>query len=60
MADVPVAGFLDAVVVVPATFDGAGAGPVPAQRVEVLLLGDVGQDAPEVLRGEKPGRRPGG
>jgi hypothetical protein len=52
VAGVPVGGFLDAVVVVPATFDGAGTGPVPAEGVEVLLLGEVGQVGLEMLRGK--------
>ena len=55
---------LDAVGVVPAAFDDAGAGAVPAAGVEVLVLRDVGfdlsQDGRGVLRGKRPGQRPGG
>jgi hypothetical protein len=62
--DVLVAGFLDAVGVVASSFDDAGAGAVPAAGVEVLVLRDVGldlgQDGPGVLRGKRPGQRPGG
>ena len=64
MPRVLIAGSLDPVCVVPSAFDGAGTGAVPAPGVEVLVPGDVGRDAgqggPGVLRGEKPGRRPGG
>ncbi|MGC2745811.1 MAG: hypothetical protein WA672_21790, partial [Candidatus Angelobacter sp.] len=64
VADVLVAGFLDAVGVVAASLDNAWAAAVPAAGVEVLVLRDVGfdlgQDGPGVLRGERPGRRPGG
>ena len=52
-------GFLDAVEVVPAAFDNAGADAVPARGVGVLGLRDVGldlcQDGRAVLRGEKAG-----
>jgi hypothetical protein len=62
--DVLVTGFLDAVEVVPAAFDHAGAGTVPAPGAEVLCLRNVGldlcQDGPGVLRGKRPGQRPGG
>ena len=59
-----VAGSLDAVGVVARSLDGPGVGPVPALRVEVLLPGDVGLDRGVqmffLLRGERPGRWPGG
>jgi len=58
-----VAGFLDVVGVVAGALDDAGVGPLPA-LIEVLAAGDVfgdlGQDAPALVRGGKPGRRPGG
>jgi hypothetical protein len=59
-----VVGFLDPVGVVPSAFHDAGVGAVPAPGVKVLRLGDVGRDlgaqGGDVVRGEKPGRRPGG
>ena len=39
-----VGGFLDPVGVVPSSFHDARVGAVPALRVEVLRLGDVGRD----------------
>ena len=63
VAGAVVAGFLDAVGVVPAALDDAGAGPLAA-LVQVPGVGDAGRHAGEgalaVVRGEKPGRRPGG
>ena len=63
MALSAVAGFLDVVGVVAGAFDDAGVGPLPA-LIEVLAAGDVFaglvQDAPALVRGKKPGRRPGG
>jgi hypothetical protein len=57
------AGFLDAVGVVPGALDDAGVGPL-APFAEVLGGRDGGQDAGEgalaLVRGKKPGRRPGG
>jgi hypothetical protein len=51
--------FLDAVVVVAGSFDGAGAGAVPAGRAD--LRGDLGQDVWQdvspALRGERPPSR---
>jgi hypothetical protein len=44
VADTVVSGFLDPVGVVPSSFHDAGAGAVPAPRVEVLRPGDVGRD----------------
>jgi hypothetical protein len=58
-----VAGFLDVVGVVAGALDDAGVGPLPA-LIQVLaagdVVGDLGQDALALVRGEKPGRRPGG
>ncbi len=63
MADAVVGGFLDAVGVVPGALDDAGVAPFPS-LVEVLRAGDGGrdtvQDALALVRGKKPGRRPGG
>jgi hypothetical protein len=63
VSDAVVAGFLDAVGVVPGALDDAGVGAVAA-GVEVVLAGDAGhqpgEDALAVIRGKKPGRRPGG
>ena len=63
MALAAVAGFLDVVGVVAGSLDDAGVGALAA-LVQVLTAGDVGgdlvQDAPALVRGEKPGRRPGG
>ena len=57
------AGFLDAVGVVPGALDDAGVAAL-AFLVELARVGDVGHDAFEELfllvRGKKPGRRPGG
>jgi hypothetical protein len=54
-----VAGFLDAVGVVPGTLDGPGVAALPP-GAEVLAGGDVGdelaEDAIASLRGKKPGR----
>jgi hypothetical protein len=64
VADVLVAGFLGGVGAAAGAFDGAGAGAVPARGVEVLFPGDggadLGEEAAGVVRGKKPGRRPGG
>jgi hypothetical protein len=58
-----VAGSFHAVGVMPAAFDDAGVGAL-APLVEVARAGDVGRDllqgAAWLVRGEKPGRRPGG
>ena len=58
-----VGGFLDVAGIVPGPLDDAGAGALAA-LVQVLTAGDAGgdlvQDAPALLRGKKPGRRPGG
>ena len=63
MALAAVAGFLDVVGVVARPFDDAGVGPL-ATLVQVAAAGDVGrdlvQDVPALIRGKKPGRRPGG
>lgn len=63
MAGAVLAGFLDVVGVVPGAFDDAGIRTFPP-LVEVLGAGDGGHDAAESallpVRGEKPGRRPGG
>ena len=63
MAGAVLAGFLDAVGVVACALDDAGVGAL-APGVEVLRAGDGGHDAAEgpfsLVRGEKPGRRPGG
>jgi hypothetical protein len=63
--DAGVAGSFDPVGVVAGAFDGAWVAAVAARGVEVLGPGDVGhdlgEDAFELLRGERPpGRRPGG
>ena len=58
-----IAGFLDAVGVVPGSFNDAGVAAVAA-GVEVVSAGDVGDHPVEgalaLVRGKKPGRRPGG
>jgi hypothetical protein len=58
-----VAGFLDVVGVVAGSLDDAGIGAL-APLVQVMAAGDVGldlvQDVLLLVRGEKPGRRPGG
>jgi hypothetical protein len=63
MALAVVAGFLDVVGVMPGALDDAGIGPL-ASVVQAGPAGDVGgdfiQDAPALVRGKKPGRRPGG
>ena len=63
MALAAVAGFLDVVGVVAWPLDDAGAGALAA-LVQVLTAGDAGgdlvQDAPALVRGKKPGLRPGG
>ena len=55
---------LDAVRADPPASDCAGVGAVGAVGVEVPLPGDLGSGAGEelvsLLRGERPGRRPGG
>ncbi len=57
------AGFPDGVGVVPGALYRAGISALAA-RVEVLRAGDLGgsafEGAPLLVRGEKPGRRPGG
>jgi hypothetical protein len=64
VADAMVGGFLDAVGVVAPALDGARVGAVPAAGTEVLLPGDVdldlGQERVSLVRGERPGRQPGG
>ena len=64
MPDAAVVGFLDPVGIVPSSFHDAGVGAAPAPGVEVLRPGEIGRDlGPQdggVVRGEKPGRRPGG
>jgi hypothetical protein len=63
MAVAVVAGFLDVVGVVAGALDDAGVGAL-ASLVQVLAAGDVGadlvQDVLALVRGKKPGRRPGG
>ena len=63
VADAVVAGSFDAVGVVPSAFDDAGVGAL-APFVEVARGRDVGRDlfqgAAWLVRGGKPGRRPGG
>ena len=63
MAGAAIAGFLDVVGVVAGALDDAGIGPLPV-LIQVLAAGDVCgelvQDGPALVRGEKPGRRPGG
>jgi hypothetical protein len=63
VAGAVVAGFLDAVGIVPAALDDAGAGPLAA-LAQVPAGGDVGRHGGErllaVVRGKKPGQRPGG
>lgn len=57
------AGFPDGVGVVPGALDGAGVGALAA-GIEMLRAGDLGGDASEgaflLVRGGKPGHRPGG
>jgi hypothetical protein len=64
VAGAVVAGFLDAVGIMPSSFDDARVGAVPAAGIEILRRRDVGhdpgQDGACPVRGEKPGRRPGG
>ena len=59
-----IAGPFHPVGVVAGAFDDPGVCPVAARRVEVLAPGDVGPDLIQgallLLRGKKPGRRPGG
>ena len=63
MAGAVLAGFLDGVVVVAGAFDDAGVAAL-APLVQVLRVCDAGHDAGEdalaLVRGKKPGRRPGG
>jgi hypothetical protein len=63
VAGAVLAGFLDGVVVVAGALDDAGVAALAA-RVEVLRVGDLGHDAVEdalvLVRGKKPGPRPGG
>ena len=63
MALAVVAGPLDVVGVVAGALDDAGVGPIAA-LVQALAAGDVGgnlaEDAAALVRGKKPGRRPGG
>jgi hypothetical protein len=59
-----VAGFLDVVGIVPGPLDDAGIGAL-APLVQVPAAGDVGLDLAQdvlslVIRGKKPGQRPGG
>ena len=68
MPEALIAGFLDAVGVMPSAFDSAGIGTVPAPRIEVPGPGDVGHDAlpggPDLVRGKSraggPARDPHG
>jgi hypothetical protein len=64
VADAGVAGPFDSVGVVPGPADDAGVGAVPPGGVEVARAGDVGHDggegSPGLVRGERPGLRPGG
>jgi hypothetical protein len=63
VADTVLAGFPDGVVVVAGALDDARVAAVAA-LVEVLRAGDGGHDAgedpPALVRGKKPGQRPGG
>ena len=63
VAGAVLAGFLDAVVVVAGALDDAGVAAL-APLVEVPRAGDGGHDAGEdalaLVRGKKPGQRPGG
>jgi hypothetical protein len=63
VAGAVLAGFLDGVVFVAGALDDAGVTPLPP-LVQVLRVRDAGHDAgedvPALVRGEKPGRRPGG
>jgi len=63
VADTVLAGFLDRVVVVAGALDHAGVAALAA-LVELLRVGDgghdAGKDALPLVRGEKPGLRPGG
>ena len=63
MALAVVAGFFDVVGVVARPFDDAGVGAL-ASVVQVPAAGNVGpdlvQDVLALVRGKKPGRRPGG
>lgn len=64
MAGAVVAGLLDPVGVVAAALDDSRVAAVPAAGVEVPVLGDVcrelGQECCGLVRGKKPGLRPGG
>ena len=63
MAGAVLAGFLDRVVVVAGALDHAGVAALAA-LVELLRVRDGGHDAVEdalaLVRGKKPGQRPGG
>ena len=63
MAGAVLAGFPDGVMIVAGALDDAGVAALAA-RVELLRVRDGGQDAGEdalaMVRGKKPGRRPGG
>ena len=63
MAGAVLAGFLDGVMVVAGALDDAGVAALAA-LVQVLAAGDGGHDAFEgalaLVRGKKPGCRPGG
>ena len=63
VAGAVIAGFFDAVGVVAAAFDDAGVAALAAVN-QVLAAGDSGDQAGEgalaVLRGKRPGQRPGG
>jgi len=63
VAGAVLAGFPDGVVVVAGALDDAGVA-ARAALVQVLRAGDAGHDAGEdalaLVRGKKPGQRPGG
>ena len=63
VAGAVLAGFLDRVVVVAGALDDAGVAAL-APLVQVLRVRDAGrhpgEDALALVRGKKPGRRPGG
>jgi hypothetical protein len=64
VADAGVTVSFDQVGVVPGAADDAWVGAVPPRGVEVARAGDVGHNRGEgplgLVRGERPGQRPGG
>jgi hypothetical protein len=64
VAGAVVAGFLEGVMAGAPAFDDAGVGAAGPAGAEVLFPGDLGFDPGEegvrLLRGERPGLRPGG